>query len=224
MAASPKRREKGVVVRRVGKETVVFDTASDVVTCLDLFTASVWAAADGATHEAALAAGLGVPQLDVDVALERLGAAGLLQIHGLTRRGLLRGAAGVAAAVPLASVLAPAPAFAASGETVNDATVTASADTCQRNSLTGVGLVSTNSYSSTVSFTLAKFDAGTGVAVQAKDGGGNVLGETSVTTDAAGGTTGTFQVTLSEGTNTFSVHAVSSTENAQSDPLTVSCS
>ena len=47
MAATATRRTEGLIVRRVGAETVVFDTRTEQVTCLDEVTARVWDVLDG---------------------------------------------------------------------------------------------------------------------------------------------------------------------------------
>lgn len=108
---SAQRRTDKLIVREVEGETVVYDTASEMVTVLDPETAAVWQAADGQAPIDKIAKDLALPQEKVEVALVRLGDAGLLKTV-MSRRTLLRGAGATVAVGGLMTVMAP-PAFAA---------------------------------------------------------------------------------------------------------------
>jgi hypothetical protein len=109
---SVERRTDKLIVRDVEGETVVYNTATEMVTVLDAETAAVWKAADGEAPIEAIAQALELPEEKVEVALVRLGDAGLLKTP-MSRRTLLRGAGTVVAAGGLMTIMAP-PAFAAS--------------------------------------------------------------------------------------------------------------
>lgn len=126
--SSPLAREAGLLVERVGQETIVYDEESGSAHCLRPLAATVFAHCDGSnsleTLSAIASADLGEP---VDVAaiedaLAQLRAQALLLgpepsgDEGVSRRLMLHKTAiagGAALAAPLvASIVAPTPAFA----------------------------------------------------------------------------------------------------------------
>lgn len=120
----PRARREGLIVREIGRETVVYDLTRHWAFCLNPAAAAVFRRCDGQTDEAALARPLGAdlqgpanPRL-VRLAVDRLGEAGLLEDGWRrpravsSRRAVAR--LGLAAlALPLvSSILVPTPAEA----------------------------------------------------------------------------------------------------------------
>ena len=131
VAARPKARSVGVVVRELDEEVLVYDLDTHRAVCLNGAAASVWRLCDGRRtpeeirRALAKANASAVPAEFVWLALEQLGRDGLLDarlparpqaLAGLSRREMMR-RVGLAAAVALpavASIVAPTPAQAAS--------------------------------------------------------------------------------------------------------------
>lgn len=189
---SVQRRTDKLIVREVEGETVVYDTASEMVTVLDAETAAVWQAADGEAPIEAIAQSLELPQENVEVALVRLGDAGLLKA-AMSRRTLLRGAGAAVAAGGLVTLMAP-PAYAAcsAGQTTS---VTASTNACNTGAAAG-----TRDFSVTVT----GYNAGdVTVTIYTRQGGtvGTALGSGIITVPSdCTSTTGTVRVTFPSNT------------------------
>lgn len=131
VAARPKARSVGVVVRELDEEVLVYDLDTHRAVCLNGAAASVWRLCDGQRTPEEIRRALtktnasAVPAEFVWLALEQLGRDGLLDaglparpraLAGLSRREMIR-RVGLAAAVALpavASIVAPTPADAAS--------------------------------------------------------------------------------------------------------------
>ena len=129
VAARPKARAEGVVVRELDGEVLVYDLDTHRAVCLNASAAAVWRLCDGRRTPSDIRRALGkadaVPEEFVWLALEQLGRDGLLDarlparpasLAGLSRREMIR-RVGLAAAVALpavASIVAPTPADAAS--------------------------------------------------------------------------------------------------------------
>ncbi len=129
-AILPKARTTGLLVTRMESgETVVYDRERDRVHCLNPAVAAIWAACDGNTSVAEMAAELhrrhGLPQDESVVALglQELQQEDLLDGSeawtGVSRREVLTrlslGAAAAALLPVVASVVAPTPAEAGTG-------------------------------------------------------------------------------------------------------------
>lgn len=125
----PAVRTTSLVVERLADEVVVFDTVANQAHTLNRTAALVFGLADGRTPVAGIAAavatelGTAPDESVVELALEQLGRAGLLEgvapaARGISRRQAMRrlGIAGAAAALlPLVqTIAAPTPAMAAS--------------------------------------------------------------------------------------------------------------
>ena len=131
VAARPKARAEGVVVRELDEEVLVYDLDTHRAVCLNGAAAAVWRLCDGRRTPDDIRRTLGktsadaVPEEFVWLALEQLGRDGLLDarlparppaLAGLSRREMIR-RVGLAAAVALpavAAIVAPTPAQAAS--------------------------------------------------------------------------------------------------------------
>ena len=127
----PRARTDRILVETLGDEVLVFDERNDKCHVLNRAAAAVWRRCDGRAGPAELAAaaaevsGLPVRGEIAALALEQLGAAGLLEAPvsppgpGLSRRTLIRKlglAAGLAAVLPaVESIVAPQPAEAQTG-------------------------------------------------------------------------------------------------------------
>ncbi len=129
-ATLPKARTAGLLVTHMDSgETVVYDRTRDQVHCLNPTVAFIWAACDGVTPVAKVAADLhrrhGLPPDErvVALGLQELQQAQLLDGEGawagVSRRQLLTrlslGAAAAALLPVVASVVAPTPAEAGTG-------------------------------------------------------------------------------------------------------------
>ena len=120
----PMARTERLIVDSVGDEVLVYDLDSDRAHCLDAAAAAIWRSCDGGSGVAELAGRLGVSEEVVRLALERLAAADLLvesvgapDTHSrrtVLRRGLVAGAAGIAAVPVVKTIVAPPPAAAGS--------------------------------------------------------------------------------------------------------------
>ena len=123
---NPQARTKGLVVRDLSGELIVYDLDRHQAHCLNETAAAVFRHADGHHSRRQIAAHLGAPGRPgnelVDFALEQLAGAHLLETAasaepaaGLTRRDVVRRVGlGAAVLLPLVtSVLAPTPAEAA---------------------------------------------------------------------------------------------------------------
>ena len=129
VAARPKARAEGVVVRELDGEVLVYDLDTHRAVCLNASAAAVWRLCDGRRTPSDIRRALGktgaVPEEFVWLALEQLARDGLLDarlparpeaLAGLSRREMMR-RVGLAAAVALpvvVSIVAPTPADAAS--------------------------------------------------------------------------------------------------------------
>lgn len=131
VAARPRARAEGVVVRELDGEVLVYDLDTHRAVCLNASAAAVWRLCDGRRTPSDIRRALGqadvraVPEEFVWLALEQLGRDGLLDarlparpsaLKGLSRREMIR-RVGLAAAVALpavTSIVAPTPADAAS--------------------------------------------------------------------------------------------------------------
>ncbi len=98
----PEARTKGLLVERVGDETIVYDTAGDRVHCLSPLAAAVFSRCDGHSSVAVIAqlvsadTGEAAAVDQVEAALAQLEANELLETppgDGTSRRELLRDAA-----------------------------------------------------------------------------------------------------------------------------------
>jgi hypothetical protein len=154
----PQARTKGLVVRDLPGELIVYDLDRHAAHCLNETASTVFRHADGRHTRADLAELFDGPSESaksvVDLALEQLSAAHLLEgepasvaAAGVSRRGVLRQAAlGAAVLLPLVtSVMAPAPAEAAascvdncSGQPDTTPCSCFGADPCTSTCLTGV--------------------------------------------------------------------------------------
>ncbi len=129
-ATLPKARTAGLLVTRMDSgETVVYDRSRDKVHCLNPTVALIWAACDGATPVAKVAAdlhlrhGLPLDESVVALGLQELQRAQLLEGErewaGVSRRQVLTrvsmGAAAAALLPVVVSVVAPTPAEAGTG-------------------------------------------------------------------------------------------------------------
>lgn len=115
----PTARSHGLIVERLGEETLVYDTDTDRAHSLGPLASSVLDHCDGQSTIAAVAGRLGLPQAHVLDALAELEGCGLLVRDGLSRRDAVRkvavvGAAAAAGAPLIKSIVAPAPAQAGS--------------------------------------------------------------------------------------------------------------
>jgi hypothetical protein len=131
VAAGPRARAEGVVVRELDEEVLVYDLGTHRAVCLNGAAAAVWRLCDGRRTPDDIRRALeqtnagAVPEEFVWLALEQLGRDGLLDaraparppaLAGLSRREMIR-RVGLAAAVALpavAAIVAPTPAQAAS--------------------------------------------------------------------------------------------------------------
>lgn len=117
MTAMPLRCRE-LVEQQLGDEIVIYDERTQHAHALDGLNAAAWPYCDGSTSVAAVAERLGVDVESVELAVEQLTAAGLLEHIGVTRRSALRQGAFVAGGVLVASsvtsVLVPSAAHAAS--------------------------------------------------------------------------------------------------------------
>ena len=129
----PRAREDGLIVREMADEVLIYDTTCDRATALNPFAALVWAACDGQSDSAAIAARLraeggsartadavdkALALLDKARLLDRSAAPPASEIAAASRRKFIGrvGQTGLAAAlaVPvITSILAPTPAQAA---------------------------------------------------------------------------------------------------------------
>ena len=157
VAARPRARAEGVVVRELDEEVLVYDLNTHRAVCLNASAAAVWRLCDGRRTPSDIRRALGktdagaVPEEFVWLALEQLGRDGLLDarlparpvaLAGLSRREMIR-RVGLAAAVALpavASIVAPTPADAASclpsGSACSESAQCCSGSTCAANQCT----------------------------------------------------------------------------------------
>jgi uncharacterized membrane protein YgcG len=117
-----RQRRDGLVRETLERETVIFDTRSNVAHALDTPATAVWQACDGHTDAATIAEQLGLSETAVEATIARLVALDLLEEdRTVSRRAALRKmAAGGAAAASLpaiTSLLIPPAAHAQSGIT-----------------------------------------------------------------------------------------------------------
>lgn len=141
----PKARREGLIVQTLPDETLVYDLDRDLAHCLNQTAALVWNRCDGnsTTKQITRAVSLDLAQtIDenfVWLALDQLSRNHLLTsgppapvISGMSRREVMRAlAVSAAVAVPVvASIVAPAPAQAASGCTPNGQGCTSSVQCC----------------------------------------------------------------------------------------------
>jgi len=112
-------RTGGLVVEELDGGLVIYDTSNDRAHYLEPATATVWRACATTRTFDELTASTGLERGACQAALDQLGAAGLLEVPGVSRRAVLGTAAklGVAgaAAGPILSAVIPAAAAAASG-------------------------------------------------------------------------------------------------------------
>ena len=116
------RSSEDLVVEEVGEELLVYDQTNDTAHSLSVAAVRVWRACDGESSVKSLVTELEMDSDTVKRALEELDECNLLengtQLDGMTRReATLKGAkigAGIASAPLIYSILAPAPALAAS--------------------------------------------------------------------------------------------------------------
>lgn len=112
-------RTAGLVVEELDGGVVIYDTRNDRAHYLEPATATVWRACATTRAFDELTASTGLERGACQAALDQLGAAGLLEVPGVSRRAVLGTAAklGVAgaAAGPILSAVIPAAAAAASG-------------------------------------------------------------------------------------------------------------
>jgi hypothetical protein len=116
----PIARTERIVVDRVGDEVLVYDLDSDRAHSLDAVAAAIWRGCDGESAVATLAAQADVSEevawstldhlAEIDLLAEPLGVSSGHSRRALLRRGLIAGAAGVAAVPVIKSIVAPDPA------------------------------------------------------------------------------------------------------------------
>ena len=118
---APRARQEGLVVQPVEDELLVFDSERGRAHSLNATAAAVWQACDGERDRRELATECGIDEDTLELALERLSAAHLVDGAeapvGVSRRLMIRRtlAAGAAlgAAIPvIRSITAPTPAMA----------------------------------------------------------------------------------------------------------------
>jgi hypothetical protein len=151
MKIRPRARTERLVVETLPDETLVYDLDRDVAHCLNQTASLVWSHCDGrsTTQQIARAVGLDLKQpIDekfVWLALDQLGRHRLLiedyrppQLSGMNRREVVRALAlSAAVAVPVvASIVAPMPAQAATGQGPDGSLCTSPAQ-CQSGICTG---------------------------------------------------------------------------------------
>jgi hypothetical protein len=144
-------REKDLIVRQVGPETVVYDRGRHRAHCLRPLAAAVWRECDGRRSTAEIAErvsaarGESIDEAAVLVALRRFERAGLIErgaprsgradpgaygaSPGAGRRGVLRRVAALAG-LAVVSVIAPTPEAAAATCLPNGQTCASSAECC----------------------------------------------------------------------------------------------
>jgi coenzyme PQQ synthesis protein D (PqqD) len=120
----PLARSEGLVVEAVGDEVLVYDLGSDEAHSLDAAAASIWRACDGAGTVSGISARVGLSEAAVESTVERLAGLDLLAAgsfessqhsrRAVLRRGLVVGAAGIAAVPVIRSIVAPTAAQAGS--------------------------------------------------------------------------------------------------------------
>lgn len=110
----PRALRRGLIIREVGDETLVYDAARHRMHCLGPTMAAVWRACNGRRTPAEIAARAGGREpLDVAAvraALARLGRARLVRsprVGGATRRDALRGAGAAVAGLALVTLITP---------------------------------------------------------------------------------------------------------------------
>ena len=120
-ARIPQARSHGLIVERLGDETLVYDTDTDEAHALSPVASSVLDHCDGQRTIAVVAAQLELPQPTVVEALAQLEECGLVEgtsgDAGVSRRDAMRrvaviGAAAAAGAPLVKSIVAPTPAQA----------------------------------------------------------------------------------------------------------------
>lgn len=120
MQARPQRRSHGVVFERLDDGAVIYDGVTKQAHSLDRAATRVFAAADGTRSAGDIAAEAELDESCVHAVLDQLGARGLLiAAPGVSRRGMLKragmvGAAAVAAAPLIDTVIIPTAAAHAS--------------------------------------------------------------------------------------------------------------
>lgn len=122
----PTARTTDLVTERVGDELVIYDGASSEAHCLNALASAVFAAADGKTSTADLAAiasrelneTVDVPAVEQAlVELQERGLVELLEVGGISRRGFMQRGAAVGGAVVAGSLVTSVvtPAYGATG-------------------------------------------------------------------------------------------------------------
>lgn len=119
MDAKPTARTDNLIIEELGDGIVVYDRDTGEAHSLDAHAASVWRAADGRRELSEIARVSNLEEPTVLAALDQLQAHGLLNGSGVSRRAMLRrsakfGAAAVAAAPLVETVLIPTAAAHAS--------------------------------------------------------------------------------------------------------------
>ena len=143
--ANPIARREGLVIQELPDEVLVYDLDRDRAHCLNQTAAFVWQRCNGKSTTAQIARSLGqqfdctVDEKVVWLALDQLGRNHLLArqpapppaLMGMNRRAMVRalGLAAIVAVPVVTSIVAPAPAQAASCKPQN-AACTASAECC----------------------------------------------------------------------------------------------
>jgi len=97
---TPKARESRILVHEVEAETVIYDQVRKRAHRLNETAAKVWARLDGRTTPSEIAADLGVDESVVELAIDDLSYAGLLESSeplSVSRRAALNRVAGAAA-------------------------------------------------------------------------------------------------------------------------------
>ena len=144
----PNARTDKILTTKVGKEWVVFNTATNTASCLDALTAAVWAACDGKTKVSGLPGLMdrsgytNVNEHVIWLAIDQLSKTGLLEesidIPLLDKNGLHRRKAlsmfrtGALAALPVVASISIQPAMAqmSHGCRPEKASCTANSDCC----------------------------------------------------------------------------------------------
>lgn len=134
-ASTPVARTEGLSVTISGDETLVYDKENFVIHRLNADTASVWQMANGTRGIIALAAAVNLPVKTVQESLQHLVEARLITPESVgksavTRRRLIGGAAGAAAAVTFISRAAASPHVGGACDLTNPADIAINGTEC----------------------------------------------------------------------------------------------
>jgi outer membrane biosynthesis protein TonB len=98
MDPRPQARTDGLIAERLDDGLVIYDRLSDQAHSLDAAAAALWSLADGTRTVRQIAHAAGIDELVAQAAIDRLAERGLLlRAPGVSRRSVLRRAAGIGA-------------------------------------------------------------------------------------------------------------------------------